>query len=134
MRQTKSYPRATEPDIQSLSDAIRAHMATATTGSFYLHWNGADVIVEAPDLSRVNNATIQAAVTAAPEPSNRADVKRWVDSIPLGEKATFLVILDAVNLVRSKLVPPLAAVTPAQFLTAIKAKADNIVPDTPTKP
>lgn len=130
----RTYPRATEPDIHALADAIRAHMTTATTGSFYLRWTGAAVILEAADLSRVNNATVQAAVTAAPAPSNKADVKRWVDTMPLGEKATFLVILDGVNLVRSKLVPPLAAVTPAQFLMAIKAKADDIVPDTPTKP
>lgn len=134
MRQARAYPRPTEPDLQSLGDAIRAHMATAATGSFYLAWNGQSVIVEAPDLSRVNDATVQAAVTACPAPSNRADVKRWVDEMPLAEKATFLTILDGVNLVRSKLSPPLAAVTPAQFLNAIKAKADEIVPDRAEKP
>lgn len=134
MKQTKVYPRATEPDLAALSDAIRAHMTAATTGSFYVQWNGSAVIIEAPDLSRVNDATIQSAVTAAPEPSNKADVKRWVDSMPLAEKATFLTILDGVNLVRSKLSPPLAAVTPAQFIAAIKAKADEIVPDRAEKP
>lgn len=132
--QSRTYPRATEPDIPALSDSIRAHMTTATTGSFYLRWNGTAVVLEAPDLSRVNNATVQAAVTAAPAPSNKAEVKRWVDEMPLPEKATFLVVLDAVNLIRSKLSPPLAAITPAQFLYAVKAKADDIVPDTPIKP
>lgn len=134
MMQSRTYPRAAEPDILALSDAIRAHMTTATTGSFYLRWTGSAVVLEAPDLSRVNNATVQAAVTAAPAPTNRADVKRWVDSMPNPEKAAFLTILDGINLVRSKLSPALAAITPAQFLTAIKAKADDIVPDVPTKP
>lgn len=133
MKQLRSYPRATEPDLVTLGDAIRVHMTAATLKPFYLSWNGKAVVLEADDLSGVNDATIQAAVTAAPEPSNKAAVKRWVDNMPLGEKATFLVILDAVNLVRSKLVPPLVAVTPAQFLGAVKAKADAIVPDTPIK-
>lgn len=129
MKQSKLYPRATEPDLVALSDAIRAHMTTATPKPFYLSWNGKAVVLEADDLSKVNNATIQSAVTACPAPSNKADVKRWVDSMPNPEKATFLAILDQVNFIRSKLVPPLAAITPAQFLGAIKTKADEVVLD-----
>lgn len=101
-------------------------MTTAATGSFYLAWNGQSVVVEAKDLSRVTDATIQAAVTACAAPSELADVKRYVDNMSLAERANFLAILDAVNLIRSKLVPPLVAVTPAQYIAAVKAKAEAL--------
>jgi hypothetical protein len=134
MRATRSYPRPTEPDIPALADAIRAHMATAATGSFYVSWTGQSVVIEAANLANVNDATVQAAVDAAPAPSNKISVKRWVDEMPIPEKAMLLTILDGVNTIRGKLVPPLNAITPAQFLSAIKTKADEIVVDRPEKP
>ena len=134
MRAARTYPRASAIDTPSLADAIRAHMTAAGQPSFYLSWDGSAVVLEAFALDGVNDATVQAAVDAAPAPSNKLSVKRWVDEMPAPEKAAFLTILDGVNLIRSKLSPPLAAITPAQFLNAIKAKADEIVPDGATKP
>lgn len=134
IREARSYPRATDIDLQSLAEALRSHLAGLGIASPYLSWTGSAVVLSASSLSGVNDATVQAAVDAAPGPSNRLDAKRWVDEMPAPEKAAFLTILDGVNLVRSKLSPPLAAITPAQFLKAIKAKADEIVVDRPEKP
>lgn len=128
MSQTRAYSRASEPDLQSLADTIRSHMTTAATGSFYLAWNGQSVVVEAADLSRVNDATIQAAVNACAVPSELADVKRYIDTMPLAERANYLVILDQVNLIRSKLPTPLAAITVQQYLAAVKTKAETLAP------
>ena len=54
---------ATEPDIHALADVIRAHMTTATTGSFYLAWNGKSVIVEAVHLCYLQNDQHQSRTT-----------------------------------------------------------------------
>jgi hypothetical protein len=133
--QARGYLRATEPDMNAIADAIRAHMIAATgNDTFCVSWAGGNVILSAPNLTNVNDATVQAAVDAAPAPSNKLTVKRWVDEMPLPEKAIPLTIIDGVNTIRGKLVPPLNAITPAQFLSAIKAKADEIVVDRPEKP
>lgn len=134
IREARSYPRATDIDLQSLAEALRSHLSGLGITSPYLSWTGSAVILSAASLSGVNDQTVQAAVDAAPAPSNKLTVKRWVDEMPLHEKAMLLTILDGVNTIRAKLVPPLAAITTTQFLNAIKAKADEIVVDRPEKP
>jgi hypothetical protein len=46
--------------------------------------------------------------------------------MPLVQQAVYLTILDQVNLLRSKLPVPLAAVTVAQWIAAIKARVDTL--------
>lgn len=131
--EVRSYARATEPDLEELADDIRDHMVATGHQSFFLSWRTGLVFLEATSLSGVNDQTVQAAVTSAPAPSNRARVKRWIRQMPAEERCAFLTILDGINVIRAKLSPPLAAITPAQWLNAIEAKADETVPDLPAK-
>lgn len=125
-RAARVYPRATEPDLPSLADAIRAHLAAAGHPEFYLSWTGGSVVLEAASLDGVTDQTVQAAVDAAPVPSEMLTVKRYIDQMPLAERANFLTILDQINFIRSKLPTPLAAITPAQYVAAVKAKAESL--------
>jgi len=57
---------------------------------------------------------------------DQSDVKAFIDAMPLVEQAIDLTILDQVNLIRSKLPTPLGAITPAQWIAAVKAKVDTL--------
>ena len=126
MRAAHSYPRATEPDLPALADAIRAHLTAAGHPAFYLAWTGSSVVLEATSLDGVTDQTVQAAVDAAPAPCELLTVKRYVDQMPLAERANFLTILDQINFIRSKLPTPLGAITPEQYVAAVKAKAESL--------
>lgn len=50
----------------------------------------------------------------------------YIDKMPKVEKAIILSLLDQINLIRSKLVPPLGAITPAQVVAAVRVKVGEI--------
>lgn len=56
----------------------------------------------------------------------KKDVQAAIDAMPIFEKAIVLALIDQLNVIRSKLVPPLADVTPAQALNAIRNKAGTL--------
>lgn len=63
---------------------------------------------------------------AALHGQDQKDVKAYVDTMALIDQAINLTILDQVNLLRSKLPTPLGAITPAQWIAAVKAKVDTL--------
>lgn len=133
--QSRSYPRATEPDLNSLANAIRAHIIAACgNDSFYLSWTGAKVVLEHANLSNVNNATVQAAVDAAHVRTNAGDAKALVDNMPPDERAKMRAILGALNYIRGCLNPAKPALSEAEFMASIKSELDGIVLDRPAKP
>ena len=130
----RTYPRATEPDLPSFNDAIRAHVVSATGKDlFYTSWNGSAVVLEMPNFTNINNATVQAAVDAAPVATNALAAKRLIDEISPVDRAKELVHLDELNVVRGALNPAKAAISAADHFAAIKTKLDTIVLDRPVK-
>lgn len=64
--------------------------------------------------------------TAAQHTQDQTDVKAYIDAMPLVEQAIDLTILDRINFISARLPVPLAAITPAQWITAVKAKVDAL--------
>lgn len=64
--------------------------------------------------------------TMALHAQDQKDVKAYLDAMSLVERAIDLTILDQVNFIRSKLPTPLGAITPAQWVAAVKAKVDAL--------
>lgn len=63
----------------------------------------------------------------APDPvAEHAAAQGIIDSMPLWERAAFLLILDRFNLIAPRVSPPLGQVTPAQFLQAIRDKVATL--------
>jgi len=63
---------------------------------------------------------------AAMHVQDQKDVRAYVDAMSLIDTAKDLTTLDQINLIRSKLPVPLAAITPAQWIAAVKAKVDTL--------
>jgi hypothetical protein len=57
---------------------------------------------------------------------DRKDVQAYVSNMPMVEKAINLTILDQVNFIRARLPTPLGAITPAQWIQAVKDKVDTL--------
>lgn len=71
-------------------------------------------------------ATAQGAIDTAPAITLQLAAQRAVDSFPIEYRALVLALVDQINVLRSKLVPPLPDITPAQAITAIRAKAGSL--------
>lgn len=121
--QTFTSVRATEPDPTALLTQLRALDATVgvqhSVGPTY-------VIKKATDWTAPQIAAAQNALDTAPASTPQLTAQAWVDAMPLNEKALILTLLDQVNLIRSKLSPPLPAITPAQVLQAVRDKAGTL--------
>ena len=71
-------------------------------------------------------AAAQIIIDTAPEPTPRLFAQHSIDTWPIEWRALVLALLDQINVVRSKLPVPLAAITPAQALQAIRNKAGTL--------
>lgn len=115
--------RTTEPDAASLLANLRALDASAgvhhTAGPLY-------TIKKATDWTVPQISAAQSVIDAAPASSPQLAAQAWVDVMPLGQKAFILTLLDQINLIRSKLSPPLGAITPGQVLQAVRDKAGTL--------
>lgn len=69
---------------------------------------------------------VQSAVKAAAAGSPPLAQQRDVDGMPIAWKALALALLDQINIIRAALPAPLPAITPAQALAAIRAKAGTL--------
>ena len=127
---SRSFPRATEPHMRAVEDAIRVHMAGNGHPAFYLSYLGGHVILKAPSLSGVEDSVIQAAVDAAPVATNAL-----VDSMPAIDLAKERRHRAELNEIRAALNPAKAALTWDAHVVGIKAELDGVIPDQPeTKP
>lgn len=66
---------------------------------------------------------IDAAAQAA---QDDLDAQLAIDAVPLVLKAIVLALIDQLNLIRAALPSPLGAITPAQAIAAIRAKAGQL--------
>jgi hypothetical protein len=122
---TFATTRLTPPDPVVLAAAVKAATSDAT----------ASVMIQAPGVWRGKQAddwtpaeivAVQALIDTTAPATPQLEGQRLIDSMPLWEKAAFLLILDQFNIVRAALPTPLPPVSPAQFLAAIRAKAATL--------
>ena len=119
----QSFPRATEPDMTALVTAIAPLLAVSSAGGFFPSYDGTNVNIDYGNWTGIALGSVQAAVTAAPVRTPVTDVQHYVDAMGFAERSNFLTILDQVNFIRNLLPIPLGAITPAQYIAGVKAKA-----------
>lgn len=122
--QTFTVIRLTEPDLPSLLTQLRALDNTAGIQ----HESGTQQYIikkssiwTIPQITAVQNI-LNNAINTSPQLTAQA----IIDSMSISEKAIILTILDQFNLVRSKLSPPLVAITVDQMIASIRAKAGTL--------
>lgn len=115
--------RVALPDVATLrvSDGPTLVLATGTllpTGTLIVDkataWTGADVLAA------------QAAVDAAAVTTPQLEAQHAIDSMEIATKALALALIDQLNVIRAALPTPLGAITPAQAVAAIRAKAGTL--------
>ena len=88
---------------------------------------GVTVFVEKPTVWQASEITaVQSAVTAAADATPQTDAQNQIDAMPIFQKAILLALLDQINTLRAALPSPLAAITPAQALSAVRSKAATL--------
>ena|SRR5438094_4956551 len=116
------------PDIGALATPIR----TAIGDPFYVSvqvslGGGVTVFVEKPTVWQASEITaVQSAVTAAADATPQTDAQNQIDAMPIFQKAILLALLDQINTLRAALPSPLAAITLAQALSAVRSKAATL--------
>jgi hypothetical protein len=123
-------PRTTEPDPTSLSEACTAFDPsigiTHAVGSGV--WNmKKNTTWTAPQI-----AAAQQQLDTAPAASPQLTAQAQLKGMPIYDQAQIFALLDAINTVRGKLVPPLPPVTPGQAMQAMLDKALTLQPRPPT--
>ena len=68
----------------------------------------------------------QGAIDGAPDDSPEVEAQYHLDIASVFERALLLTLLDQINAIRAALPTPLAAITPAQALAAVRAKAATL--------
>ena len=121
---TFTVSRTTEPDRASLVTALRNIDPTIGVQ----HNTGTNVYkLKTSGTWTLGNITFaQAALEAAPVASARLTAQAVVDSWPIEFKALVLALIDQLNVIRAALPTPLAPITPAQALQAIRNKAATL--------
>lgn len=116
--------RTTEPDFATLVATLKALDASAgvqhTTGTKTYVLKKATAWT-APQITAAQNALETAPVTS-PQLTAQSQIDNW----DLATKAFALALIDQLNVIRSKLSPPLAAITTQQALAAIRQKAGEL--------
>lgn len=115
--------RTTEPDFASLVASLKALDSTAGVQ----HTAGTQTYVvkkatawTAPQITAAQNA-IDTAPSVTPQSLAQAEIDAW----PIVQKAFALALAKQLNVIRSKLSPPLPDLTLAQVLAAIRSEAGN---------
>lgn len=115
--------RATLPDPVALTTAIRAATGDVTTvlaNQFDGTWKGKKATAwTAPQIASVQNA-----LDTTAEFTPQLQAQRFIDSMSIYDKARDLATIDALNTLRA--LHSLAAITPAQAISAIRAKAGTL--------
>ncbi len=116
--------RTTTPDFGTVLRQLRVIEATA--GVWYTpgvpeYLVTVNAALTPTQITAVQNV-IDTCVAASPELSAQTEIDNW----PIMFKAFALALIDQLNVIRAKLPTPLAAITPAQALAAIRAKAGNL--------
>lgn len=121
---TVTSTRTTPPDPVALLATLRG--ADATVGI------SADPIGQTFKLKKSTTWTppqiagAQNAIDSAPALTPQRQAQNEIDAWPITQKAFALALIDQLNVIRSKLSPPLPDITSAQALAAIRAKAGTL--------
>jgi hypothetical protein len=120
---TFTSARQTEPDIPTLMAQLRASDPTAgiqhTPGGPYT------IKKDGGDWTPAQINAVQNILNTAPASSPQLAAKAYLDSLSVGEIAEKKALLKQINQIRSKLVPPLGALTVQDYITAIKTEIDT---------
>lgn len=116
--------RLTPVDLGALVKTLLANDATAVvynqlgTQVFFVEkatvWTG-------PQVTFVQNA-----IDAAPELTPQRQAQNEIDGWPIALRALVLALIDQLNFLRSKMTPPLGAMTPAQAMQVVRDKAGTL--------
>lgn len=121
--QTFTTARLTEPDPTSLLAQLRALDVTAGV----MHNPGGPYTIKkatawtAPQITAAQNV-IDTAPASTPQLTAQAEVDSW----SITTRALLLALIDQINVLRAALPTPLAAITPAQALAAMRTKAGTL--------
>lgn len=124
---TFTTARTTTPDLVALIAALRTQLADPTavlfpTGDAVGTWRGKKAQAwTAPDITAAQTLLD----TTAPLTLELA-AQHNVDAWPIELKALALALIDQLNVIRANLPTPLGAITPAQAIAAIRAKAGTL--------
>jgi len=120
--------RATAPDAVALNAAVKTATGDATAvlyripGSDGSEWRGK----KAADWTPGDIAATQNALDTTPVLTPQLAAQRAVDAFPIEYRALVLALIDQLNVIRANLPTPLGAITPAQAIAAIRAKAATL--------
>lgn len=116
--------RTTEPDFAALTANLKALDPTA--GVQHMPGTNTYIVKKATAWTANQITAAQNAIETAPETSPQLTAQAVIDNMPIVEKAIILALIDQLNVLRSRLSPPLAAITPQQALDAVRTKAGNL--------
>ncbi|HEV8445440.1 MAG TPA: hypothetical protein VGQ44_01425 [Gemmatimonadaceae bacterium] len=122
--QSFTVGRTTEPDPATLLAQLRALDATA--GIQHQPGTPAFVIKKATAWTAPQITAVQTVLEAAPVTTPDLTAQSVIDMMPIETKALALAIIDQLNVIRAALPTPLAAITVAQAIAAIRAKAGTL--------
>jgi hypothetical protein len=121
-----SFPntRTTTPDPIALLSAVRIAVADPEAGVSFA--GDSYTVKKETAWTEPNIIAAREAILNAPASTPQTQAQQEIDRFSIKDKAVILTILDQFNLIRSKLIPPLAEVTPQQMISAIRTKAGNL--------
>lgn len=122
--QTFTSTRQTEPDPATLLSNLRAQDSTA--GVQHLSGSPTYVVKKATDWTPQQITFVQNQIDTCPPVSSESIAQTVIDNMPIFEKALLLTLLDQINVLRAALPTPLAAITPAQAIAAVRTKAGTL--------
>lgn len=116
--------RASQPDPVALKAQLLAidptigYSNTPDGSSYRLKKNSA--------WTPAQTASAQNAIDTTSALTPQTAAQNIIDNMPIFEKAIILALIDQLNVIRSKLSPPLSAITTQQALDAVRAKAGTL--------
>jgi len=124
----QAFPRiGNPPDLPSLVVAVRAVIGDPFTIGEQNDGGQLTVHVAKPTAWQPSEISgVQSAVNGAVDSTPQADAQNFIDNLPLFQKAILLTLLDQINQLRQNPTTVFPAVTPAQAIAAVRAKAATL--------
>lgn len=122
--QSFTSTRTTEPDWATLTGNARA--LDSTVGIQHQPGTQTYVVKKATVWTTGQITTAQNVIDTCPSSSPQLSAQSDIDDWPIDLQALVLALIDQLNVIRAALPTPLSAITPAQALAAIRAKAGTL--------
>lgn len=116
--------RTTDPSSSVLLAQLRALDASAAC--FPEPGSRSYVVKKGSAWTAQQIAAVQSLIDNAVANSPQLTAQTEIDNWPLSLQALVLTLIDQLNVLRAALPSPLAAITPAQALTAVRTKAGTL--------